>query len=774
MSRIKSLGTLLILSVSLVVILGVAGILLYVTKSTYSLSLATEQEALLHAGDAVQRGLDAYDHDADTLCGVLATDPAVNASLSGEAPQAQARLLAAVKADSNVWSIIVFNASGVITSGVNTDGKSLAGQSRADRDYVKAILSGQDKYVCREIITAKSGDDNAYIFSSVRAIKDAAGKTLGGIGVFTKWSAFIDQFITPLRFGSRGYAFILDSTGKIVAHGTDSSLMLKDLSGEAFIKKALAMKNGQLFYDWKGERKYMSFSTNPATGFLVCMSAYESDLTQAATRQRNIMIGIGLAVVLILAGGITFLVRRLVVAPMAHLGAYAGAVAGGDYTAARHADYRYELAALAGSLHNMVDQLKQRLGFAQGVLSGIVLPCAVFSPDNKTAFVNQQMLTSLERPGKPADYLGQTSGQMIYGEPGRDTLSFQAMRENRMLEKEAEYVTSSGKRKIFQITSTPFTDMDGNVLGALAIWFELTDIRAQQTKIREQNERIAKAAGAANTVSDQVASASEELAAQIEQSSRGSEEQRARTTEAATAMEEMNSTVLEVARSAGTSADLAEQAKQKAQNGAAQVSRLVTTINGVKDQAEALKEDMTQLGKQAEGIGQIMGVISDIADQTNLLALNAAIEAARAGDAGRGFAVVADEVRKLAEKTMHATNEVGGHIRSVQESVRKSIHNTETTTLAIEESTELAHTSGAVLNEIVGMVDATADHVRGIATASEEQSAASEQISRSTEEINRIATETAEAMVQSGKAVGDLARLASELRGIINDMNRQG
>ena len=124
----------------------------------------------------------------------------------------------------------------------------------------------------------------------------------------------------------------------------------------------------------------------------------------------------------------------------------------------------------------------------------------------------------------------------------------------------------------------------------------------------------------------------------------------------------------------------------------------------------------------------------------------------------------------LTSVLMHATNEVGGHIRSVQESVRKSIHNTETTTQAIEESTELAHTSGAVLNEIVGMVDATADHVRGIATASEEQSAASEQISRSTEEINRIATETAEAMVQSGKAVGDLARLASELRGIINDM----
>jgi len=121
---------------------------------------------------------------------------------------------------------------------------------------------------------------------------------------------------------------------------------------------------------------------------------------------------------------------------------------------------------------------------------------------------------------------------------------------------------------------------------------------------------------------------------------------------------------------------------------------------------------------------------------------------------------------------MHATNEVGAHIRAVQDSARKNIQNTEAATQAVQTSTELAHKSGEALREIVGMVDATADQVRGIATASEEQSAASEEISRSTEEINRIASETAEAMLQSGQAVSDLARLASELRGIINTMNQ--
>ena len=120
--------------------------------------------------------------------------------------------------------------------------------------------------------------------------------------------------------------------------------------------------------------------------------------------------------------------------------------------------------------------------------------------------------------------------------------------------------------------------------------------------------------------------------------------------ETATAMEEMNATVLEVAKNASQAAGTSDGARQKAQEGSGIVGRVVTDIAQVQKQSQALKQDMEGLGKQAEGIGHIMNVISDIADQTNLLALNAAIEAARAGDAGRGFAVVADEVRKLAKR----------------------------------------------------------------------------------------------------------------------------
>ena len=289
---------------------------------------------------------------------------------------------------------------------------------------------------------------------------------------------------------------------------------------------------------------------------------------------------------------------------------------------------------------------------------------------------------------------------------------------------------------------------------------------------RAKTEAMLTAADKLEEVAHIVSSASAELSAQIEQSERGASEQAARVAETATAMEEMNSTVLEVAKNAGTASDVSTQTRDKADGGADVVRRAVSAIQNVQQQSLALKEDMATLAGHAQSISQIMGVISDIADQTNLLALNAAIEAARAGEAGRGFAVVADEVRKLAEKTMASTTDVGNAIKAIQDSAEKSMTQVDHAVKTIEEATSLAAQSGDALSEIVNMVDNTADQVRAIATASEQQSASSEEINQSITQVNTIAGETARAMEEASRAVSDLSNQAQVLTGLIEDMKR--
>ncbi len=302
---------------------------------------------------------------------------------------------------------------------------------------------------------------------------------------------------------------------------------------------------------------------------------------------------------------------------------------------------------------------------------------------------------------------------------------------------------------------------------------------AEAEQAREQAEHarqegMLQAAGRLESVVEAVSTALEEISAQIEQSSRGSEEQARHIGETATSMEEMNATVLEVAKNASQAAATADQARHKANEGSEIVARVIRSVSELEASALGLKDDMTRLGQQAEGIGRIMNVISDIADQTNLLALNAAIEAARAGEAGRGFAVVADEVRKLAEKTMSATKEVGDAIQGIQQGTRKNIGNVEGAVHRINESAVLAGQSGETLTAIVGLVDQTTDQVRSIATASEQQSSASEEINRSIEDVNRISLESADAMRQSAQAVAELANQSHVLAALIEEMQAEG
>ncbi|MDY0308142.1 MAG: methyl-accepting chemotaxis protein [Desulfovibrionaceae bacterium] len=291
--------------------------------------------------------------------------------------------------------------------------------------------------------------------------------------------------------------------------------------------------------------------------------------------------------------------------------------------------------------------------------------------------------------------------------------------------------------------------------------------QARRDAAEAQRKGRLDAAARIEDVVQAVNAASTELTAQVQKSREGAELQRQHAGETATAMEEMNATVLEVAKNAAHAASGSDTAKDKAKEGADVVREVVEAIQAVQEQAVELKRNMDSLGQQAQGIDQIINVISDIADQTNLLALNAAIEAARAGDAGRGFAVVADEVRKLAEKTMTATTEVGQVVRSIQTGAKSNITGVEHAAEAVDRATQLAERSGAVLTEIVTIVEAAADQVRSIATASEEQSAASEEINRSVEGINRISEDTATAMTQANAAVDKLAEQTTTMHQLV-------
>ena len=84
-------------------------------------------------------------------------------------------------------------------------------------------------------------------------------------------------------------------------------------------------------------------------------------------------------------------------------------------------------------------------------------------------------------------------------------------------------------------------------------------------------------------------------------------------------------------------------------------------------------EKVQGLEVAAGKVGEVIGLINDIASQTNFLALNATMEVARAGEAGKGFAVVAIEVKSLADQTARATDEIGAQITQIQSAIAEAV-----------------------------------------------------------------------------------------------------
>ena len=462
--------------------------------------------------------------------------------------------------------------------------------------------------------------------------------------------------------------------------------------------------------------------------------------------------------------------RRGICRPLERLSDFAQKVMAGDYASRIETHSNNEIGTLSRALDAMLDKLESQLAFSRGVLETLPVPCAVFDTEDKLAFANAPMLSTFEHPGKMEDFIGMTSGKFYYNDETRSTSITRCLESGEAASMDFVVERKTGKPMHADIFTKPMLDDKGRLSHAILILLDTTTTFEQQEAIKRNSETMRGVAASVLDLLQAANAACEQLVSVLVKTDKATAETTERMHDTLTAMEQMNMAVLDISKNASDAAASSDNMRNTATDGQNIVGQVVSSINLVQKNSLALRADMEKLSDEAQSINQIMTVISDIADQTNLLALNAAIEAARAGDAGRGFAVVADEVRKLAEKTMNATTEVGSAIENIQQGTRRNMEHVDRAVASIEEVTGLANTSGDRLKDIVEITALSADMVRAIATASEQQSASSAQINEAVEAVDSTLKDVAVVIADANNAAQQLNGQMAEIRQLMDKL----
>ncbi len=723
----------------------------------------------------------------------------------------------------------------VSTNVIGADGKRAVGTEISSVVYDAVITKGQTYYGTADVVGKK------YVVA-YEPIKNEKGEIIGILFVGVPDDNVygpLKKEILGAKMGKTGYLYVMNSKGDLLVHPTSQGSNVGD---QDFVKTMIANKanvtssTGRLMYVWEGKNAVAYYTYFAPLDWIIVARVDPADFSGPVDNLRNmiviilvISIGAGSFIAMRFGNSIARRMGDLVeLGRKVMVGDFSGAaqeidrnermVSGGDeigevseaftgvvnniqafsdeITSISNGAVEGKLNArgkadkFQGGYATMITGLNNTINAVVGHLDAIPVPAFIIDKEFTILYANKASATMAGRT--PAEMV-KTKCYDIFRTPECRTpkcASGQCMMSGTMASSETQ-TAPKGKQYDIAYSGVPILDANGNSIGAMEFFTDLTDIREAA---RQAQKRIEDALAFINGEMGKIQNGAEQANANVEEVSAGAGQVAKNATAVSVnveksleavmqvqkAMEDLSRTIQDVATRSETTAKIVHDTSDYSREGMDLARKTERGMQGITRSSNDVNQIILEIKGQMDKISEIVNLITDLANQTNLLALNAAIEAARAGDAGRGFAVVASEVKSLAVESRASAERISGMIENLQAQTNSAVDAVAASNAGVKEGSAALQNTIASFTKIAESIEQITRNVGDVASATEEQAASVEEITASVNEVNglmqntaRESTDAAAASEESSAAIEQISKVIGNVTMVVESVKKE-
>ena len=343
-----------------------------------------------------------------------------------------------------------------------------------------------------------------------------------------------------------------------------------------------------------------------------------------------------------------------------------------------------------------------------------------------------------------------------------------AVLEERALRDERDKLAEAHKiKKIRERLSILSAHIEQVAAGDLSHRLEIVgddDLARLGCNLNAMTESLAVVASRTTEGINTIYSALDQLQHSIDGQSAGASEQAAAVNKTTASLEQIKQMAAQTMDKVKFLGETAERSRQESEQGNAAVEQAMADMTALLGRMNGIAQTILALSEQTQQIGEITGVVSNLAQQSKMLALNASIEAAKAGEAGKGFAVVAAEVHELAEQSQQSTAQVQKILQDIRHATDRAVMATEQGSKGVDAGMVSVQRSGIVMKQLGAVVRETALVSQQIAAVVKQKFIGLEQVTTAMKDINKVTAQFVVSTQQSKASTVGISHVADGLR----------